>query len=77
MQVNLYEAKTQLSRLVEKALAGEEVVIARNGKPVVTLTPFVKQRKWVGIDEGKGKVHENFNDPLDDDFLAFFAGEKE
>ena len=41
MQVNMYEAKTQFSRLVAKALAGEEVIIAENGKPVVRLTSIV------------------------------------
>jgi prevent-host-death family protein len=38
-QVGMHEAKTQLSKLVERAEAGEEIVIARNGKPVVRLTP--------------------------------------
>jgi len=39
MQVNMHEAKTQLSRLVDRALGGEEIVIARNGKPVARLVP--------------------------------------
>lgn len=45
MQVNMHEAKTQLSRLVERAAAGEEVVIARAGKPVAKLVPYAENRK--------------------------------
>ena len=41
MTVNMHEAKTQLSSLIERALAGEEVIIARAGHPVVKLTPVV------------------------------------
>lgn len=53
--VNMHQAKTSLSRLVEKALAGEEVVIARNGEPLVQLVPVVKKREPAGArpDEGK------------------------
>ena len=40
--INMHEAKTTLSRLVERALAGEEIVIARNGTPLVRLVPVVK-----------------------------------
>ncbi len=42
MQVNVHEAKTQLSKLIEAALRGEEVIIARNGKPVVKVEPLAK-----------------------------------
>jgi prevent-host-death family protein len=59
--VNMHQAKTSLSRLVERALAGEDVVIARNGKPLVRLVPVQKTRKprvpgrlkgtvWIGPD---------------------------
>jgi prevent-host-death family protein len=43
--VNMHQAKTSLSRLVERALAGEEVVIARNGEPLVRLVPIAKKRE--------------------------------
>ena len=43
--VNMHQAKSSLSRLVERALAGEEVVIARNGEPLVKLVPMLKERK--------------------------------
>ncbi|HZP88469.1 MAG TPA: type II toxin-antitoxin system prevent-host-death family antitoxin [Burkholderiales bacterium] len=48
MQVNILEAKNQLSRLIKAALAGEEVVIASNGVPVVKLVPFAQRRKTGG-----------------------------
>ena len=41
-QVNLYEAKTQLSRLVERAAAGEEIIIAKAGRPLARLVPLAK-----------------------------------
>jgi prevent-host-death family protein len=55
--VGMHEAKTQLSRLVERALAGEDVVITRHGKPVARLVPVTRQARFAatrGI--GKGKV---------------------
>lgn len=54
--VNMHEAKTSLSRLVERALAGEEVVIARKGKPLVKLVPVEKQRKQRVPGRYKGKI---------------------
>jgi prevent-host-death family protein len=54
--VNMHQAKTSLSRLVEKALAGEEVVIARNGEPLVRLVPVVKERKPRVPGRLKGKI---------------------
>jgi prevent-host-death family protein len=44
-QVNLYEAKTQLSRLVEEAAKGEEIVIAKNGKPIARLVALAKPKR--------------------------------
>lgn len=43
--VNMHQAKTSLSRLVERALAGEDIVIARNGQPLVKLVPVPKERQ--------------------------------
>ena len=54
--VNKHQAKTSLSRLVERALAGEEVVIARNGKPLVKLVPIPKERKRRVPGRGTGKI---------------------
>jgi prevent-host-death family protein len=54
--VNMHKAKSTLSRLVERALAGEEVVIARNGLPLVQLVPIQKKRKPRVPGRGKGKI---------------------
>jgi len=54
--VNMHDAKTSLSRLVEKALAGEEVVIARNGEPLVKLVPVQRKRCPRVPGRGKGKI---------------------
>jgi prevent-host-death family protein len=54
--VNMHQAKTSLSRLVERALAGEEVVIARNGEPLVRLVPIAKKREPRVPGRGRGKI---------------------
>ena len=54
--VNMHQAKTSLSRLVERALAGEEVIIARNGEPLVKLVPVPKARQPRVPGRLKGKV---------------------
>jgi prevent-host-death family protein len=54
--VNMHEAKSSLSRLVERALAGEEVVIARNGEPLVRLVPVSKEPKRRIPGRSKGKI---------------------
>lgn len=54
MQVNIHEAKSQLSRLIEAALAGEEVVIAKAGKPVVDLVVHSHPPVVIGLEEWHG-----------------------
>jgi prevent-host-death family protein len=70
-QVNLYEAKTQLSRLVEEAAAGQEIVIAKNGKPMARLVPPepAKTGKRVGGQWGKYLTPEERADFGSDDWL--------
>jgi prevent-host-death family protein len=66
--VNMHEAKSSLSRLVKLAEAGEEVVIARNGKPVVRLTrikPAKRELPW-GVFKGKMTIADDFDAPLED-----------
>ena len=60
--VNMHEAKTTLSRLVERALAGEEIVIARNGEPLVKLVPIPKEpkRRIPGRSKGKIRISPDF-----------------
>jgi prevent-host-death family protein len=54
--VNMHRAKSTLSRLVERALSGEDVVIARNGEPLVRLVPVPKERKRRVPGRSKGKI---------------------
>jgi len=75
--VNIYEAKTQLSKLVDLASSGTDVVIARAGKPVARLTSLKeKKRRLTGLGalKGKGWIAEDFDAPLPDDLLALFEG---
>ncbi len=66
MKISVYEAKSKLSQMINKALEGEEVVITRNGKDTVKLTPVPKKRKWIGMYSGQIKIHDNFDDPLEE-----------
>lgn len=72
MTLNLYEAKTQLSALVEQAAAGEEIIIAKNGKPMAKLVPF-KQRPLRKPGKHKGKIwmSHDFDAPMPDVVDAF------
>ncbi len=74
--VNIHEAKTNLSKLLEKALNGEEIVIARSGKPLVKLVPIEEKEEWFGMDEGKGWIADDF-DTLDPEILALFNGDND
>ena len=73
--VNMHEAKSTLSRLVEEAEAGEEIVLARAGKPVVTLVPVrPARRRRLGRWKGKVVMSEDFDAPLSDQDLAAWTG---
>lgn len=72
--VNVHEAKTHLSRLLERVATGEEVVIAKAGRPVARLVAFGEkpERRQFGRDAGLFEVPEDFDDPLPDNVLAAF-----
>lgn len=72
--VNLHAAKTHLSRLVDEAAAGEDVVIAKAGKPMVRLVP-VRSRARTGYGDLKGRMRiaRDFDAPLPDDLLRTFG----
>lgn len=74
--VNIYDAKTRLSQLVDKAASGEDVVVSRNGKPLVRITRLSapKRRIKFGVLKGKIKVAPDFDAPLPDEVLAAFEG---
>lgn len=66
MKVGVYEAKSKLSQMIERALEGEEVIITRHGQEAVRLMPIPQKRKrnWIGMYEGQIKIHDDFDDPL-------------
>lgn len=76
VQVNLYEAKTHLSQLVDKATAGEDVIIARNGRPLVRLVPVQRapQRRTPGMLRGKIWMAPDF-DETPEELIHLFEGE--
>jgi prevent-host-death family protein len=74
-QVNIHEAKTQMSKLIELAQGGEEFIIAKAGKPVARIVPLGKIKRKLGILDGKIEVPDNFNEPLPDEVLAQFEGQ--
>lgn len=74
--VNIYEAKTRLSQLVEEAAAGRDVIIARAGRPVARLTRLAPAaRRRLGVLNGRLRVPDDFDRPLPDDVLDAFTGE--
>jgi prevent-host-death family protein len=68
---NVFEAKTQLSKLIARAEKGEDVIIARAGKPVVRLTRLEPKKKPIRFGGLKGKIWiaDDFDAPLPEDFL--------
>jgi prevent-host-death family protein len=74
-QVNLYEAKTTLSHLVERAAAGEEIIIAKDGKPRAMLVPLRIEQRRPGAGRGKVWVADDFDAPLPADLLGAFGVE--
>jgi prevent-host-death family protein len=74
--VNIHAAKTQLSRLVDAAAAGEEMIIAKAGKPMARLVPLAGRRgkRRLGILAGKLRVPQDFDGPLPDEVIDAFEG---
>ena len=74
--ITVHAAKTHLSRLIEQALRGEEVVIARGDKPVVRLVPVdaPQPRRVPGTLKGRLEVPDSFFDPLPEDELKLWEG---
>ena len=78
MSVNIHQAKTHLSRLVEKAARGEPFVIAKAGKPIAKVValdaPSAKQVRRTGFLQGEFSVPDNFNTMASKEIAALFAG---
>lgn len=75
--VNIHQAKTQLSKLLNVVANGDEVIIARAGKPIAVLKQFgeKKQKRKPGLLKGKLTISNDFDAPLPDDILKSFSGE--
>lgn len=75
--VNMHEAKTHLSRLVDRAAKGEPFVIARAGKPLVKVVPvdLPKQGKRFGFMEGQFQVPDDFDDMMQTEIEEMFYGQ--
>ena len=73
---NLYEAKTSLSRLVDRAAHGEEIILAKAGKPLAKLVPFNRPPlpRQPGGWEGRVRISEDFDSPLPPEIQATFEG---
>ena len=74
--INIYDAKTRLSELVDRAAAGEEVIIAKAGKPVARLVPLRNRERIPGRGKGKVRISDDFDAPLSDELLRDFEGER-
>jgi len=74
MNINIHEAKTHFSKLIERVRLGEEITISKAGRPVAKLVPVAPsaQPRSPGSATGLIRVAENFNAPLSDDMLEDF-----
>lgn len=74
--INIYDAKTRLSQLVDKAAAGEDVIVSRNGKALVRITRLEAPRRRIkfGVLKGKIRIAHDFDAPLPDEVIAGFEG---
>ena len=68
LQVNIHEAKTNLSKLIQKAINGEDVIIAKGNKPIVklVLVDNKKPQRKLGTAKGKIELADNFDESLED-----------
>ena len=71
--INMHEAKTHFSKLVDSVIHGNEILIAMAGKPVAKLVPLSKKpERRFGVMKGKIKISKDFDAPLSDELLADF-----
>ena len=74
--INIHQAKTHFSKLIERVRLGEEIVIAKAGEPVAQIVPEVRPRKRrrLGTAEGQIVIHNSFYNDLPEDLLDLFEG---
>lgn len=77
--VNIHEAKTHFSKIINQVLMGEEIIIARGGLPLIKLVPYIKEpsERKGGQFKGLIQIREDFDAPLPDDVLKHFYGDEE
>lgn len=75
MEVNIHEAKTHLSRLIEQAVAGEDIVIAKAGRPLVRLVRLEPDTPVLGSAQGEFHLKEGWDDPLTTEEIADLFGQ--
>ena len=74
---NVHEAKTHLSKLLDRVAQGEEVIIAKSGRPVAKLVRVAVEPRRPGRLKGRIRVSADFDEPLPEEILAAFRGERE
>jgi prevent-host-death family protein len=75
IQVNIYQTKTNLSKLINKVIEGDEVIIARSGKPVAKLVPIIYKdttKRKAGLFKNKIKYSDDIDRPLPEDIIKDF-----
>lgn len=77
--VNIHEAKTHFSKIINQTLNGEDVVVSRGNQPLVRLVPYHAEPSFRKGGQLKGmlKIADNFDEPLPKDYLKHFYGENE
>ncbi len=75
IRVNIQEAKTHLSRYLDKVANGESILLCKRNRPIAEIRPIAPRRtkkRPIGLDKGKFTVPKEFFDPLPEEFLAYF-----
>ncbi len=79
MQINIHEAKTHFSKIINQVLQGKEVIIARDGKPLIRLVPYSEEANIRRGGQLKGliEISDDFDAPLPEELLKQFYGNEE
>jgi len=72
--VNIHAAKTHLSQLLDAVQAGEEIIIARAGRPIAKISSLKPQKRTLGLMKGKMSISNDFDAPLPENILNNFEG---
>ena len=81
IRLNVHEAKTHLSRYLDRVEAGETIVLCRHNRPIAEVRPIAattsEGKRRFGIDEGKFEIPHEFFEPLPEDLMRYFSGKAE